>query len=476
MWSQYVENGTIPSTGGTVFTNIASNDKVNGVPATLGTTGNATVATSGAWPTGITLDPLTGRVTVAAGTTPGTYNVVYELCDKLTPATCATVSDQIIVTPIVEPIVENGTIPSTGGTVFTNIASNDKVNGVPAVLGTTGNATVATSGTWPTGITLDPLTGRVTVAAGTTPGTYNVVYELCDKLTPATCATVSDEIRVTPIVEPIVENGTIPSTGGTVFTNIASNDKVNGVPAILGTTGNATVAVSGTWPTGITLDPLTGRVTVAAGTTPGTYNVVYELCDKLTPATCATVSDQIIVTPIIVPAITAYDDTISGGNGKTGTANAGNVLVGNPINQDTLNGIPVVIGLVNLTVPTPAVPKTPGAPVPVIDTTTGIVSVPPNTPGGTYTLTYSICEKVNPSNCSTAKVIVFVEAPSIAIVKTAIFNDENSDGFASVGETITYSFKVTNTGNTLLKNIMVLDPLPGLVMTAKTDRIKTWGV
>ena len=131
------------------------------------------------------------------------------------------------------------------------------------------------SGTWPTGITLDPLTGRVTVAAGTTPGTYNVVYELCDKLTPATCATVSDQIIVTPIVEPILENGTIPSTGGTVFTNIASNDKVNGVPAVLGTTGNATVAVSGTWPTGITLDPLTGRVTVAAGTTPGTYNVVY---------------------------------------------------------------------------------------------------------------------------------------------------------------------------------------------------------
>ncbi|MDL2145551.1 hypothetical protein QQY79_23790, partial [Flavobacterium tructae] len=116
----------------------------------------------------------------------------------------------------VEPIFENGTIASTGGTVFTNIASNDKVNGVPVVLGTTGNATVAVSGTWPTGITLDPLTGKVSIAAGTTPGTYNVIYELCDKLSPATCATVSDEIKVTPAVEPIFENGTIASTGGTV--------------------------------------------------------------------------------------------------------------------------------------------------------------------------------------------------------------------------------------------------------------------
>jgi gliding motility-associated-like protein/uncharacterized repeat protein (TIGR01451 family) len=305
------------------------------------------------------LDPLTGKVTVVAGTTPGTYNVVYTLCDKLTPVTCATVSDEIKVTPIVEPILENGTIPSTGGIVLTNIASNDKVNGVPAVLGTTGNATVATSGTWPTGITLDPLTGKVTVVAGTIPGTYNVVYTLCDKLTPVTCATVSDEIKVTPIVEPILENGTIPSTGGTVLTNIASNDIVNGVPAVLGATGNATVAQSGLWPTGITLDPLTGKVTVAAGTTPGTYNVIYTLCDKLTTVTCATVSDEIFVTPVTI----------------------------------------------------------------------------------------------------------FVATPSIALVKTAHFNDENGDGYAKVGETITYNFVVTNTGNVALTNVFVVDPLTGVTMT-----------
>ncbi|SHL91724.1 hypothetical protein SAMN05216269_101491, partial [Flavobacterium xinjiangense] len=218
------ETGTAPSTGGTVFGNIASNDTVNGVPATLGTTGNATVSESGTWPTGIALDSSTGAVTVSAGTAVGVYNVAYELCDKLTPQSCATVSDAITVTATVNPVTETGIAPSAGGTVFTNIVSNDKVNGVPATLGTTGNAAVSESGTWPTGITLDPLTGTVTVAAGTAVGTYNVTYELCDKLTPQSCATVSNAIAVTAAVNPVTETASAPSTGGTVFVNITSND------------------------------------------------------------------------------------------------------------------------------------------------------------------------------------------------------------------------------------------------------------
>jgi hypothetical protein len=34
--------------------------------------------------------------------------------------------------------------------------------------------------------------------------------------------------------------------------------------------------------------------------------------------------------------------------------------------------------------------------------------------------------------------------PAIAIIKTAVFNDENGDGFAQAGESITYSFAVSN--------------------------------
>ncbi|PRP65600.1 DUF7507 domain-containing protein [Nonlabens agnitus] len=40
------------------------------------------------------------------------------------------------------------------------------------------------------------------------------------------------------------------------------------------------------------------------------------------------------------------------------------------------------------------------------------------------------------------------EDSEISIIKTSVFNDENGDGFAQLGETISYSFEVTNSGAT----------------------------
>lgn len=49
--------------------------------------------------------------------------------------------------------------------------------------------------------------------------------------------------------------------------------------------------------------------------------------------------------------------------------------------------------------------------------------------------------------------------PGIKIDKTALLNDANGDGIGQAGETITFKFKVTNTGDIKLKNVKVDDPM-----------------
>ncbi|RVT78391.1 DUF11 domain-containing protein [Flavobacterium sufflavum] len=58
------------------------------------------------------------------------------------------------------------------------------------------------------------------------------------------------------------------------------------------------------------------------------------------------------------------------------------------------------------------------------------------------------------------------QTPAIALVKTAVYNGNPLK--ASVGDTITYTFTVSNTGNTTLTNVVVSDPMIGLTITGNS--------
>jgi uncharacterized repeat protein (TIGR01451 family) len=98
---------------------------------------------------------------------------------------------------------------------------------------------------------------------------------------------------------------------------------------------------------------------------------------------------------------------------------------------------------------------------------------------GTYTITQANINAGSVTNSATATsdegatdtsgtandndlstVTTLTQTPAVALVKTA-----SVSGTGILGDVITYTFTVTNTGNTTLTNVVVTDPMVGLILT-----------
>ena len=382
-----ISNG---ANGGTT-SSVLENDNYNG---TTNLVGNASVTLT--WtnvPAGVQTHT-DGRITIPAGTASGTYEVGYQLCENLNGSNCSVATATIVVgqaslTAAADTFtVTNG---ANGGTT-SSVLENDSYNGTT---GLAGNASVTL--TWtnvPAGVQTHT-DGTITIPAGTRSGTYEVGYKLCENLNGSNCSVATATIVVgQALIEAVdndfaVANGSVATTTGSVL----DNDKYNG---IIGLSGNTSITFA--WdsvPTGIQTHT-NGTITVPAGTPSGIYTLTYHICEVLNNHNCSTATVTVAVGVSLIIARGDNNDNFRIANGANGGTTS-SVLA-----NDTLNGVtPPNTASITL--------HWHNVPTGIRTNTDGTITVPAGTASGTYTVTYSICEALNPTNCSgiaTATVVV----------------------------------------------------------------------
>ncbi|WP_188504108.1 DUF7507 domain-containing protein, partial [Parapedobacter pyrenivorans] len=397
---------TVTNTGNVTLSDIEVEDALTGLSETIAS------LVPGAMETFITIYTITPadlengsfvNTATAAGEGPNGDTV-----EPDDPATVTVMADP----PVIEANDDDfGPVNGYDGGTTPSVLDNDTLNGDPVDPDDVTLAEVNPDPDSP--LTLNP-DGTVTVAPGTPVGDYTLEYTICEILNPDNCSTATVTITVTPA--PIAANddgfGPVNGTDGGTTPSVLDNDTLNGDPVdpddiTLNVGGDEVTAPvpfideEGTPVPGVVLNP-NGTVTVSRGTPAGEYTLDYTICEELNPDNC---SDPATVTVVVEAApIEANDDDLGPVNGADGGTTP------SVLDNDTLNGDPVDPDDITLTPGTPT--DSDGNPTDNLTMNPdGTITVSPETPAGTYEFPYTICELVNPDNCSTATVTITVVDP-----------------------------------------------------------------
>ena len=389
-----------------VLGNVLANDSYN---AQSVTTASVTISTTTALINVPYIATATGEVFLPIHTPAGTYTLSYSLCAKIVPYNCSEVATVTIIVspyPIKLQTVDDtfSHTTTTQAIVLGNILTNDSYNTQSV---TTASVTISTTTTLTNIPYIATATGQVFLPAHTPAGTYTLTYSLCAKTAPYNCSEVA---TVTVIVSPSpiklqTTNDTFSHTTTTqtiVLGNVLTNDSYNTQSV---TTASVTISTTTTLTNAPYIATATGEVFLPAYTPAGTYTLSYSLCAKIVPYNCSEVATvTVIVSPSPIKLQTT-DDTFSH------TTTTQTIVLGNILTNDSYNTQSVTTASVTISTTTTLTN------VPYIATATGEVFLPAHTPAGTYTLTYSLCSKIVPYNCSEVATVTVIVSPSLVIAR-----------------------------------------------------------
>ena len=384
-----------------VLGNILTNDSYNTQSVT---TASVTISTTTASTNVPYIKIATGEVFLPAHTPAGTYTLTYTLCAKIAPYNCSGVATvTIIVSPsLIKLQTTNDTFSHTTITqtiVLGNILTNDSYNSQSV---TTESVTISTTTALTNTPYIEIATGEVFLPAYTPAGTYTLTYTLCAKTVPYNCsevATVTIKVNSSPIKLQTTDDtfSHTTTTQTIVLGNILTNDSYNTQSV---TTASVTISTTTTSTNSLYIATATGEVFLPAHTPAGIYTLTYSLCTKTPPYNCSEVATVIVIVSPSPIKLQTTDDTFSH------TTTTQTIVLGNILTNDSYNTQSVTTASVTISTTTTS------SNIPYIATATGEVFLPAHTPAGTYTLSYSLCAKTAPYNCSEVATVTIIVSPS----------------------------------------------------------------
>jgi uncharacterized repeat protein (TIGR01451 family)/gliding motility-associated-like protein len=381
-----------------------------------------------------------GTVDVPAGTPPGVYTMTYQITDIVGGD-----SDQGTVTVRVFEMMPEanddnaGEVTSAGATAVVNVLDNDFINGEAATLDKVSLSQVSNT---TNGILTLNADGTVDVKAGTASGLYQLTYQICDLGDPSKCDTATVSVYVgVKVIDAVDDEFGVYNQNG-VIGNVFVNDRINGIPV-----SSSQVLAKLTDNGGLTSVVLEGNgvLRVSGNIAPGTYVLEYELAEALNPDNKDSAKIRFVVNSA---AITSVNDVAVTNQGQS-------ISIPVLLNDRTESG---AFNLASMEI---AVAATNGTLTINPDGT--ITYSPTSSFSGVDQFTYSVCDSVDGSACSTAVVTITVRPISIALTKTV----NNTD--ISVGETLTYTITITNNSEFVVENIRLSDVLPDLLLYAASS-------
>ena len=295
------------------------------------------------------------------------------------------------------------TITSTTGGTIPSVLTNDKLNGVPNP--SISSVTLTWNTATPTGFTLNP-NGTITVAPNTPAGTYTISYKICAVASPTVCDTADIVVTVTgtttstttpTTIEANDDVATVSSTTGGTTSSALTNDKLNG--ALTPSVSSVTLTWNTATPTGFTLNP-NGTITVAPNTPAGTYTISYKICAVASSTVCDTA--DIVVTVTGTTTSTTTPTTIEANDDVATVSSTTGGTTSSVLTNDKLNGVP------NPSVSSVTLTWNTATPTGFTLNPNGMITIAPNTPAGTYTISYKICAVASSTVCDNANIVVTV--------------------------------------------------------------------